>query len=355
MSAFLSRAPALALLASSAAVAHAGVLDAAGATWAGRTLTAPGNVSFSWEGVQASFTVTGATWVTLLASSRSPAGTRPCSKVFHTMVDGALWLNWTLPQQQLTPVNLTVAEGLSTQAHLIVVWYAQDPICPHQTWDLTPWSHSFHLFSTDGAFGEPLPKPARRLQIIGDSITAGDSIDPVTCASDHLGSYGARLCQHFDADCQTQAIGGKGLYENCCDPGVTMTTLFARTIVGFPELMWDDTLFVPNGVILALGTNDAGHDSGPAWQANFTAAYAAFLQHLTRIHGNANLPIFCAVGPIGHNYFPWVAAAIAQSGVKNAQVLNFTAPVDKCGHPTWDSHDIMAQQAAQVIAAALGW
>jgi hypothetical protein len=89
--------------------------------------------------------------------------------------------------------------------------------------------------------------------------------------------------------------------------------------------------------------------------ANFTSTYAAFLQRLTRIHNNPELPIFCAVGPITHDYYPWVAAAVAQSGVRNAQVLNFSAPVDKCSHPPWASHDLMAQAAIPVLAAALGW
>ena len=342
------------LLSGIASLCRAAVLDASGATWTGRTMATPKNVSFSWEGVQASFTVTGATLVTLLASSSSPIGVRPCEYLFHTLVDGVLWLNWTISLQP-TPVTFQIAEGLSTEAHTIVVWYATNPICPHQTWELQPWSHSFHSFYTDGAFGAPPPKLSRRLQIIGDSITAGDAIDPIACNNDHLGTYGALLCQHFEAECQTQAIGGKGIYENCCDKDVTMSTLFARTIIGYPDLLWDDGLFVPDGVILALGTNDADHNTGPAWQANFTRTYAAFLQNLTRIHNNINLPIFCAVGPISDVYYPWVAAAIVQSGVKNAQVLNFTAPVDKCGHPPWASHGIMAQQAESIIATALGW
>jgi hypothetical protein len=346
---------AFALLLTSAVCRAAAVLDAFDATWVGRTLPIRGNVSFNWEGVQASFSITNATRVTLLVSSSSPMGLRPCEYAFHTLVDGAIWLNWTITQQS-SPVSLTIAEGLSSQSpHTVAVWYISQPLCAHQTWEPTPWSHSFHSFSTDGAFGAPLPKPLRRLQIIGDSITAGDAIDPVTCANDHLGSFGARLCQHFAVDCQTLAIGGKGIYENCCDGYETMTTLFARTIVGFPELLWDDSRFVPDGVIVALGTNDQGHNTGPAWQANFTATYAAFLQRLTRIHNNSNLAIFCAVGPITNDYYPWVAAAIAQSGVKNAHLLNFSAPVDRCGHPPWASHDIMAQQAEPLLASVLGW
>jgi hypothetical protein len=163
------------------------------------------------------------------------------------------------------------------------------------------------------------------------------------------------LCQQFGADCQTLAVSGKGIYQNCCDGDVTMTDLFTRTIVGFPELKWDDTAFVPDGVIVALGTNDQGHNSGPAWVQNFTDSYAAFLQRLTRIHNNPALPIFCAVGPITHDYYPWVLSAISQSGVTSAHVINFTAPVDRCSHPPWASHATMAAQAAPVMAAALGW
>jgi hypothetical protein len=139
-------------------------LDASAATWSGRTIGSPGNVSFSWEGVQATFTVSGATQVKLLASSRDPGP----ACVFHTLIDGNLWLNWTLKATSLS--NITIAAGLSPGAHTVVVWYATDPVVP--TWDKLPaWSHSFHSFFTDGAFGAPVPKPERRLQIIGDSIT----------------------------------------------------------------------------------------------------------------------------------------------------------------------------------------
>lgn len=327
------------------------ILASNAATWSGRTLSSPSNVTFSWEGVQASFTVSGATSITLLASTRSLF---PC--MFHTLVDGALYSNWTLPVSNNT-VNITIAEGLQPASHSIVVWAQTDPLVPHLGWNLVPFSHSFYSFATDdgGVFGLSPPKPSRRLQFIGDSITAGKSIDPVTCETDHMGSYGARLCQQFDADCQTLAIGGKGLYENCCDNDVTMAELFTRTIAGYPDIVWDDSSFVPDGVILALGTNDQGRNNGPAWVASFTTTYAAFLQRLTLIHNNSELHIFCAIGPITHDYYPWVEAAIAASGVKNAQIINFTAPVDKCNHPSWASHDVMAQQAYPVIGAALGW
>lgn len=337
-----------ALLASLLLTACAGssVLDATQATWAGRTLSSPSNVSFSWEGVQAAFSVSGATSISVQASSTCPG----CG-LFHTLVDGSLLFNWTLCSTGGSPRSVQVATGLSPGAHTVVLWYATDPIAV--SWDkLPPWSHSFHTLSSDGQLLAGPARPQRRLQIIGDSITAGNQIDPESCADDHLGTYGARLCQHYDADCQTLAVSGKGLYVNCCDDNVTMTELYKRTIVSLPETVYDNAQFVPDAVVLALGTNDQGHNTGPAWVANFTRAYADFLVELTVAHSNSKLPIFCIVGPITHDYYPWVADAIALSGVSGAVVVNMTTPVDRCGHPPWDSHRMVRGRAGARAAPA---
>ena len=36
---------------------------------------------------------------------------------------------------------------------------------------------------------------------------------------------------------------------------------------------WDFARFVPDMMLINLGTNDFGHDAGPAWEANFSRAY----------------------------------------------------------------------------------
>lgn len=181
------------------------LLPAASATWHGRTLSpSPTNVSFSWEGVSARFTVTGGTTVVLNATSGCPG-----SALFHTLIDGALHSNWTLTKGGL--VDFVVAEGLDPGVrHEVVLWYATDPIS--LSWDRLPfWLHTFNGFSSDGVLS-PTPPSSRRLLIIGDSISAGNQISNATCGDDHWGSYGARLCEHFGADCQTAAVSGKGLY-----------------------------------------------------------------------------------------------------------------------------------------------
>ena len=49
----------------------------------------------------------------------------------------------------------------------------------------------------------------RRLDIYGDSITAGNQINPVTCQPDWAGTYGRLLCEDFGANCTCAAISGK--------------------------------------------------------------------------------------------------------------------------------------------------
>ena len=343
---------ALFLLLVTAVAVQSSSLSAGCATWQGRVLndSSGTNVSFSWEGVQARFLIVDGTTVWLTASTDgSGAGN------FHTIVDGKVNTNWTLYGSGIS--NITIASSLSPGHHDITLWSATDPIA--RSWDTLPrWVNSFHTLYSDGLLTPGPPLPSRRLRIIGDSITAGNQIDNETCADDHLGSYGARLCQMFDANCQTLAISGKGIFENCCDNNVTMTELAKRTIVSAPDILYDDADFAPDAVILALGTNDAGKESGPAWVANFTTVYADYIVNLTIVHKNAALPIFCIVGPITHEYYPWVENAItaaAARGVSRATILNWTAQVDRCGHPAWQAHADAAETFRPIIAAALGW
>jgi lysophospholipase L1-like esterase len=95
--------------------------------------------------------------------------------------------------------------------------------------------------------------------------------------------------------------------------------------------VFNDTLYVPDAVLINLGTNDFGHDGGPAWEAAFTQTYVDFLHNLTEWHANPALPFFCGVGPITHSYTNAVnnaiAAAKSQYGI-NAVYVNYTTELD---------------------------
>jgi hypothetical protein len=102
-------------------------------------------------------------------------------------------------------------------------------------------------FTSDGAFLPPAPK-ARRLEILGDSITAGDllvcadsalgahfSAPNALWSDSHAASYGSRLCAALDAACTTIAWGGMGLIQN----DVRSWTWPTIPVVYNSSLAWD--------------------------------------------------------------------------------------------------------------------
>lgn len=334
----------------------AAVIPGTVGTWVGRTLRdeSLGTVSFLWEGVQASVMVSNSTTVSVTLASYLARG------FFRVYVDSVTDSS-LLPISPSAAYPVTLAQGLDPAVpHLITLYYITDPIT--MTWPKLPSPGTSVVvlgFEADGDFAPPSPPLSRRLLVIGDSISAGNQINATTCMDDHSGTYTRHLCDLFGANCTTLAISGIGLYENCAPlHGLpTMPLLSTRVFVGDESSVWNTTSFAPSGLILALGTNDQGNANGTAWTAAFSKTYADFLVELSATYGAA-MPIFAAVGPITHDYYPWVMDAIAQAssrGVHNVHPVNFTTPVDKCGHPDYSSHSLMADQAAPIISAVLGW
>ncbi len=82
---------------------------------------------------------------------------------------------------------------------------------------------TFHGFKEPEAALPTPPHRRKRIEFLGDSITAGfcnlcfdDGGIPNTPASEsYAHSWANLICQHFDADCQTAAWSGYGMVENC--------------------------------------------------------------------------------------------------------------------------------------------
>jgi len=294
-----------------------------------------------------------------LASTFTNPSTDPQFRIF---VDGSLTANISASQASQHHSNFTLVASLNpVAAHQITVWYITDPIALDWRNLSNRWV-SISSFSTDGRFGGAPAQRQRRLQIIGDSITAGNQIsnECSCCKPDHSGTYGALLCEYFDANCTTLAISGKGLYTNCCDEDVTMSVLYQRSIVGDPMSLYDNNDFIPDAVLLNLGTNDQNKwDGSGAWIEDFTAAYADFLVNLTVAHGNPRLPIFCGVGPITSVYELWVFDAMNRArarGVSSLHYLNFSGcKIDGCRHPGWTGQRMMFDVAKLTVGGVLGW
>jgi len=135
-------------------------------------------------------------------------------------------------------------------------------------------SVTFLGFELGGTLLAAPTKPTRRIEIIGDSISAGSGIEPgvdqVNCntASGNLAqnaylSYGAVLARNLNAEYHITAAGGRGAWRNY-ECGSLDTLPAGYDHMNQRDLnspLWDHTKYVPDAIIVALGTNDFSPDS----------------------------------------------------------------------------------------------
>jgi lysophospholipase L1-like esterase len=140
------------------------------------------------------------------------------------------------------------------------------------------------------------PPAARRIEMIGDSITAGYgvlgadsscSFSPET--EDESLAWGALAAKELDAVHTAIAWSGIGLVQNY--EGETtdeMPDRYARALATDAASTWTPTLFEPDVVVIALGTNDfsgEGDDPGDAFQTKLVE----FLTTIRAAHANSQI------------------------------------------------------------------
>ena len=252
-------------------------------------------------------------------------------------------------------------------------------------------ANHFHVFSGfdlegDGVFVPP-PPLRRRVDVVGDSITAGSSYDRMEAVNSpfSLGGHCAPWCplygysimsnwqswlgRFFQANLTTTAWSGKGLIANSgCKPGPLMPELYLTTYAAQPGVVpWDFSRSSrPDLVIVNLGTND--FSCGTTTDAAFTAALVDFFRNITALYagsppspsGRTSTAFMAALAPIS----PVRPVAAVQAAVAQAQGEGMTAAVldmrnatlDGCGgHPGPYGHMEMAEQAFPQIKALMGW
>ena len=343
--------------------------------WEGRTAVdeAAGSATFDWPGVRAS--VVALTTTSLWANISSPGAVRG---LFRVLVDG---VNVSSVATSNETALYCLARGLDASVpHVVEVVSALEPALLHPQPFLPAQPYAaltVAAFGVDagGRLAGPPAPLARRLAVVGDSITAGfgaagvppDCPNPEVYAEDNSVTYGRLLCARFGAACDVVAYSGKGLYVNSPTAGTseTMPAYYRQTLGAGQEPYaptWDPARFVPDAVIVNLGTNDYGHnhDTGPAWEKNFTDTYVAFMANLTALHGDARLPIFAASGPLASKPAPAIEAAVAAHNAAGGRAVFLDLQLGRAaggcfGHPSAEDHSDMAALAAPVIAQELGW
>ena len=379
----------LALLAASPLARGAQSVPAASplVAWAGRyaVLADGGSVACDWASTAAALAVAGGATGDATLTVRTNA-------TFLPSLAGRLvvYINGFEAANVLVPAGehaFLVAAALPANAvSNVTLVYAMEQVLSGAAPGRTMVFSGFDV-GGGGSLAAP-PRQLRRLDVIGDSITAGASYDRMEsvkgnfslgggCAPwcplygySQTGNWQTYVARFFDANLTTTAWSGKGLMENSgCKPGPTMSALYNTTFGADPEptSLWDFSRSSrPDAVIVFLGTND--YSCANTTDAAFTAALVAFFRTVTAQYANsppspsgrADIVFIPALGPISPiKPVAAINAAIAEAngaGMTAALLDMRNATLDGCGgHPGPYGHMQMAEQAAPQLQAILGW
>jgi hypothetical protein len=208
---------------------------------------------------------------------------------FNVFIDGLWKSKLTLDKAKTSYVAAT---GLSAGAHTLLLTKRTEGFQ-----GVTAFSG---LQLEDGqALSALPPRPGKRIQFIGDSFTVGygDEATTLTCADrrpfdNNYVAYGPVTARAVDAEFSVQAVSGLGMVHNYGDPvpmsAQPMPSFFEQTLFGRTQPKWDMSKWIPDVIIVALGTNDFSTAVKPSEQ-QYTSAYQAFLAKLRGWHPNAQI------------------------------------------------------------------
>jgi lysophospholipase L1-like esterase len=231
---------------------------------------------------------------------------------------------------------------------------------------------------SEGAMLLPVAQKPLRVEFVGDSITCGygdeisttmpDMFHYTTLNSNANAAYGALVARELDAEYVAVAISGRGVYRNYSDGAGELAPVFYNDTLPDDAAApaWDFTRYVPDAVVVNLGTNDFS-PPGPD-HAAYNAAYSAFLKQIRGHYPDALL--LAVVGTMLSDGFPtgvmaWttnqsdvsgVVSELAAQGDTNVHYLALTpqsAPFGEDYHPTLATHQQMAQAVATELERLL--
>jgi sialidase-1 len=355
--------------------------------WQGRRVVNPadGSVSFDFSGVTATLSLQGASYIEAqyLGSCTTPRLESDLDGVppLDTDAAGSFWLysSFAFPHTLTLFKNISgggPADGddavhtLRIRAGTEARWGG----CGDGS--DAPQTVTFAGIWTDGVPVSPPAAPSRQIEWVGDSITAGFGAAPKPggdpCPSSEEVQDISRaapmlVCASLGAACSVVAVSGDTVLTPP-PPGPAadkppLPLIYPRALTYDPDALWNFSLFVPDAIVVALGTNDV---ADPNFGEAYVPSLVAFLLQLASAGGYysaAGAPkppralLYC--GPMNFTYCGPMQVAVQDAVAAGADAV-FLGPVnatlDGCdGHPGPVGQAQMATQLADLIKGAMGW
>lgn len=321
-----------------------------GIRWLGRVDKTATGARFSWPGT--GFT---ARWQGTAAKLSLKT---PQVDYFQLVIDGQVQLLTTQQGEH----DYDLGQNLPAGEHSVVLWRRTE--ANYGTVEVTK------VDFPGGALLSPPPPSAKRLEIVGDSISVGFGIECKTineafayATENNYQSYEAITGRDLGAEVMTMAWSGMGMWRDVGGSTTSqMPERYLRTLGNDDKSpAWDFASYAPGAVVVLLGTNDFAKGD-PA--APYVDAYKKFVADMRGRYPNAR--IYLAHSPMLSGdratalaaYLEQVKAARTAAGDQNIGIVDFKPPAADawgCGHPNGAAHQVMAETLKTALKADLGW
>ena len=254
-----------------------------------------------------------------------------------------------------------IASGLANQPHTVTIVKRNDFI-----------TGKFKLDSiiTDGKLLPAEPLKPRKIEVYGDSISAGAVVEYAGAGkqdpdgntnhfSNGYSSYASILARKYDAEVSLVAQSGAPLAAGFgfWNQGTSMEEFYNRVAPVKDAPKWDFNNYRPDLVIIALGQNDSasieiGKDmSAQEWKNRYKKLIANLRSH----HPNA---YFIGMFPNMYHHRQWdnyLTEAIAEYRQENndERVFSLLHPQVTPGHPRISEQQLMADTLQEFIDETL--
>lgn len=213
----------------------------------------------------------------------------------------------------------------------------------------------------------PLPKPLRKIEFIGNSITCGASADAsmVPCGKgawhdqhNAYMSYGAVTSRFLNAQYHLSSVSGIGLMHSCCNMDIVMPRVFDKVSMRNDTIEWNFSQYQPDVVTICLGQNDGIQDS-----AAFSNNYISFVKKVRGYYPSARLVLLsspmadASLKSFMQEVVTAVAGKLAKEGDNKISYYFFKQVYNKgCDwHPDLNEHQLIAVELTAHLKKIMKW
>lgn len=224
----------------------------------------------------------------------------------------------------------------------------------------------------------------RKIEFIGDSITCGYGnegkldIDVFKTSQENPWlAYASKTARKLNADYNLVSWSGIGIISSYTEEEVPndellMPKLYKYTdmdldkIHGIPQSdyeVWDNSRFVPDLIVINLGTNDSSYTKNIKERVDcFENGYLKFLSQVRQ--ANPSSTILCILGVMGDDLYPSVEKCVSCFSQEfhddNIYSIHLTPQDEADGigtdsHPSLPTHDKLSIKLAEKIKEIMKW